>query len=305
MTDQAVIPAAPVDPAAPAASVVPDPAALAAAVAPAPAAAPAAPVVAAPAASLVDDPAAPAAPAAPAEPSLVPAEPAPIPKWYLSEGVGGEGDAPDWFKADKYKTVDAQAKAYNDLEGRFGAFTGAPEDGVYKINMPEGVVGEFDTEHQLFQDLNKWASASQLSQVAYDDVIGMLSRYEASMVPDMGEIKKELGDNADARILSVAQWAKSNLTSEEYNEFRNAQKGSNAASVFKAMEAVIGKTRQVAMPRADDDVSGATATGLEEINAMQAKVGEDGRRLYETDSKYREMVEKKRFDYFKAQASAA
>ncbi len=269
--------------------------------------APAAPVVE-PTASLVDPNAVPAAPAiipapavAPVAPSIIPAEPIPDPKWYLSEGVAGQGEVPDWFKADKYKSADKQAEAYKALEERFGAFTGAPEDGVYKINMPEGFVGEFDTSHQLFQDLNKWAGESQLSQTAYDNVIGMLTRYEASMLPDMGEIKKQLGDNADARISSVSQWAKSNLTEPEYEAFREAQTGLNAGAVFKAMEAVIARTRQVAMPKAGDDVSGAVATGLEEINAMQAKLGEDGRRIYEHDSAYRDMVEKKRFAFFAAQ----
>jgi len=291
VTEPAAIPAAPAEPAAPAAPVVE----------PAAPAAPAAPVVepVAPA-SLVDPGAAPAAPVAPA--ALVPAEPAVDPKWYLADGVGGEGEAPDWFKADKYKSVDEQAKAYKALEERFGAFTGAPEDGVYKINMPDGVEGGFDTDHQLFQDLNKWAGESQLSQKAYDDVIGMLARYETSMMPDMGEIKKQLGENADARISSVAQWAKSNLSDDEYTAFREAQTGVNAGAVFKAMEAVIAKTRQVAMPKPGDDVPGAIPTGLEEINAMQAKLGTDGKRLYETDSAYRKTVEEKRFAFFKAQS---
>ena len=48
--------------------------------------------------------------------------------WNLSEDTPGKGDAPEWFKADKYKTVADQAKAYKDLEGRFGSFTGAPEE---------------------------------------------------------------------------------------------------------------------------------------------------------------------------------
>ena len=279
MTEPAAIPAAPAEPAAPAAPVAAEPAV----------------------ASLVDPNAALAAPAAPAaEPSLVPEVPASDPKWYLSEGVGGEGEAPDWFKGDKDKTASDQAQAYKALEERFGAFTGSPDDGVYKINMPESAPEGFgfDSENQLFQDLNKWAGESQLSQGAYDSVIEMLTRYETSMLPDMGEIKKELGENADARITSVSQWAKSNLTEGEYTSFREAQTGVNAGAVFKAFEAVIAKTRQVAMPKPGDDVPGAVPTGLAEINAMQAKMGEGGKRLYETDSAYRKDVEEKRFRYF-------
>ncbi len=314
MNQPAVTPAAPVDPAAPAApvdpNIIPTPAAQAAAVAADPAAPAPAPAV---------DPAAPAAPAAPAvapvsliDAPAVPAAPAALidgvpgeAKWYLSEGVAGQGEAPDWFKADKYKSVDEQAKAYVGLEKRFGAFTGSPEDGVYKINLPSDVPLEFDTGHSLFQELNKWASDSQLSQEAYDGIISMFSRYEASVMPDMMEIKKELGDGADARLSSVTQWAKSNLSEDLYKSFRNAQTQSNAADTFKVIEAVIAKTRAVALPGPDDDVPGAVPTGLEEINAMQAALvteGEHkGQRKYAVDQDYREMVEKKRFAYFAAQ----
>jgi len=272
-------------------------------VAPEAPAAPTAPVETPAAPSLVDDvPAAPAeAPAA--APSLVPDPPAEDAeaKWYLSEGVAGDGEVPEWFKSDKYKTVDEQAKAYQELEKRFGAFTGAPKDGVYKINMPEGLVGEFDTDNQLFQDLNKWATDSQLSQDKYDDVIGMLARYEASVQPDLNEIKKELGENADARLTSAAQWAKSNLSEGEYNAFRNAQTERNAADVFTAFEAIINKTREVSLPKPGDDVPGLQTGGLERINEMRAKLGEDGRRLYETDDKYRAEVEAANLAYWKSQ----
>ena len=58
--------------------------------------------------------------------------------WMMSEEIKGEGDAPEWFKASKYKSVADQAKAYAGLESKLGSFTGAPTDG-YKIEMPEGV----------------------------------------------------------------------------------------------------------------------------------------------------------------------
>lgn len=306
MTDQAVIPAAPVVPAAPVASVVPTPAAQLAAVAPDPT--PAVPAAPAAPASLVPDPAAaPAVPAA-APTSLVP-DPAPAvtdTKWYLAKDVPGQGEAPDWFKTDKYTSVDEQAKAYLELEKRFGAFTGAPKDGVYKINVPADVPVEFDPSHTLFQELNKWAGESQLSQEAYDSVISMFARYEASVSPDMDAMKKDLGDNADSRLSSVAQWAKSNLSEDLYKMFRNAQSQSNASDTFKVFEAIINKTRQVTMPKPGDDVPGTVLTGLEEIKAMQLELIKDGddkgKRRYVVDSAFRAKVENLRIQYFKAQS---
>ncbi len=282
-----------------------------AAVAPAAAAvaAPVAPVVAAPAAVTQDDsllpndpPAAGAAPVVKAEP-LVKAESVVHPEWFYANGVKGSGPAPAWYKADKYKTLEDQAKAYPELEKRFGAFTGAPKDGKYEFTVDPALnlKVEMDTEHPVFHAFNKWAADSQLSQEGYNQAINLFAQYEASQLPDFGVIKTQLGENADARIVALNQWGKANLDSNSYQDFRSAMSGHNAASVLKIVEQVVGLTRQPAMQKPGADVSAAKATGLDEINAMQAAKGKDGRRLYETDLKYRAEVEAKRFAFYNSQ----
>ena len=254
--------------------------------------------------SLADsaDPNAPAAPAAdPAKPA---ADPAADPKWYLADGVPGNGDAPEWFRNDKYANLFEQARAYPELEKRFGAFVGAPTDGVYQVNVPEGVPVEFDHEHPLFQELTEWGKSNQFSQKAFDGLIDMFARYEASLVPDMGQIKQQIGENADSRLNAVNQWIKSSLGEDGYNAYRMALTKENAADVFKTFEATMRLSRQVNAPKPGDDVPGAGKNELEEINAMQLKRNEKGQRLYEIDSKYREEVEQRRMKYFAAQDKA-
>lgn len=227
------------------------------------------------------------------------------PKWFLATGVQGEGEKPDWYKDEKYGSITDQAKAYDDLEGRFGAFTGAPKDGTYETKVPDGLVGEFDVEHPLFNEFALWANKSQLSQEAYDDVLGMFGRYEASLTPNMETIKAELGEDADSRIVAVNRWGKANLDTAQYERLRAATAKENAADVFAVLEAVIGKTQQPSMPKLGDDVVAAQPGGLAAIDAMQAKLGTNGKRLYETDAKYRNEVEQKRMDYFKQTEAAA
>lgn len=226
-------------------------------------------------------------------------------EWFLSEGVKGEGPMPEWYKADKYKSVGEQAKAYSELEKRFGAFTGAPKDGAYVFKLPEGVTGEFDKEHPLFQNFNKWAKDNQLSQDGYNSVLGMFAEYEASMAPNMATIKSQLGSDADLRINNIAQWSKANLTPEEYSTIRGAATGNNAATVFKALEAVIAKTKQAVMPKANTDVTATQQTTEQRLNDMQAKRNDKGQRLYEIDPKYRAEVESLRMDFYKQQEKAA
>lgn len=318
MTTPAAAPAAPAAapaapaaaPAVPAAPAAPPAAPAAPAPSPAPAAAPTPPPAADPGDSLL--PADPAAAPAPAE-TLTPeqqlaaarkliadAEAAADPNggkaWLLHEGVMGQGAKPEWFKADKYKTVAEQAKAYPELEKRLGGFVGAPKDG-YKFTPPEGI--EVSMDHPVMQEFTKWAASKQLSQEGYTELLGMLVQYEAAQAPDMGSIKGRLGENADSRIAAVAAWGKANLGPEGYATLRAATSGANADAVFKVLEQVIGKTGQVRMPKPGEDVSGAQpGAGLQAIQAKLAEKMPDGRRKVDAVPGYRAQIEKEMRDYF-------
>lgn len=271
-----------------------------------PAAAPVTPPAAAPA-SLLDGAApaatppaaAPAAPAAPADPNSPNA-------WLLAEGVMGTGEKPAWLKTDKYATVAAQAEAYTHLESRFGAFVGAPKDGKYApATMPEGVAGEFVTDHPVFAEFGKWAAKRQLSQEGYNEVLGLLAQYEASQVPDMAAIKTELGANADTRINAVAAWGRANLDAAGFDTLKAATSGANAAAVFTVIEAAIAKSQQPVLPKPGADVPGGQGTGLAAIQAEHGKKDAQGKLLWNTDPKHRARVEKMYADYYASQAAAA
>lgn len=300
MTTPTAAPAAPVA-AAPAAPVVPVPAA--------PAAPAAAPVAAAPAAPAAIDSLLPADPgAAPAAPAAAPVAPAaPVDPnspnaWVLAEGVLGNGEKPSWFKNDKYASVAKQAEAYTALESRFGSFVGAPKDGRYEFKAPEGVAVDIKNDHPLITEFTTWAGKNQLSQDGYNTLLGMMAQYEASQLPNMTNVKAQLGENADTRIQAVAAWGKANLGPEGYATFREATSGANAAAVFKVVEAVVAKTKQVPMPRVGGDLPAAQPGGLAAIKAAQGKVGPDGKtRLWDSSPAYRVEVEKQYADYFAAQ----
>lgn len=239
-------------------------------------------------------------PAAPADPAAVvpPVDPNSGKAWLLAEGVLGQGEKPEWLKSDKYKSAEEQAKAYVGLEKRLGAFVGAPKDGKYEFKAPEGYEGvTVDMEHPLMKEFTKWATESQLSQKGYNEMLGMLTMYEAAQVPNMAVIKEQVGENADTRISAVAAWGKANLGPEGYATLRAATSGANAAAVFKVLESVIGKTKQVALPKPGDDISGAGSGGKADIIAAQAARGPDGKRLYDQPT-YRAMVEKRWQEYY-------
>lgn len=215
---------------------------------------------------------------------------------------------PEWYRADKYKSVAEQAKAQRELETKLGAFVGAPKDGKYVTPaMPEGVEGEFDMENPVLQHFTKWAAQNQLSQAAYNEVLGMLAVYEYSRYPTAAEIKEAIGADADTRIASVSLWAKANLTPEQFEAFRAATAGPEAATVFKLFEAATEKLRGRATPKVGDTAAGDIPPNeLEQIREAQAKVNPaTGRRFFDEDPKYRSDLEARRIRYFNSLQPAA
>lgn len=230
-------------------------------------------------------------------------EEAAAPKWFYSDGTPGKGEPPEWFKKDKYVSVEEQAKAYTELEKRFGAFVGAPKDGKYALNLPEGVTGEFEPGHPLLDKFQKFAAKSQLSQEGFDQVIGMLVEYEAMQAPDIGEIRKQIGENVDTRLTAVTQWAKANLNANEFNDLRAVLGTREAATTFKLIESIVNKTRQPNLLPPGKDVPAGQPQGLEAIRAMHNQKNAKGERLYEVDQAHREKVEKAYAEYFKSVAA--
>lgn len=303
---------------APAAAAV-DGAAPAAAAAPAASAAVAAPAATADAVqhSLIPADGA-ASPPAPAPAAAAPKAPDPNapqvihPEWFLRPGVKGEGPAPEFFLADKYKTLEDQAAAYPHLAKKLGAFTGAPPDGKYEFKLPEGVDGEFDTEHPMYKDLVSMAGEMQISNDGFNKLMGAFAKYEASLAPDpqtnLSEAKRVLGAEADDRIKAAAFWARANLPAEQFQDFREATDaskydGAQIARVVRVVEAAIAKTR-VAMPKAGADVPAQMQNAEQTLAIMREKKDAKGNLLYFTDAKHREAVDRLRVEIANGRSAA-
>lgn len=245
----------------------------------------------------------PAEPAAKTE-EAKPAE-AEASKWFYADGTPGKGEAPAWYLADKYKTVEEQAKAYPELQKRLGAFVGAPTDGKYEFKTPDGARVQWQEDHPMLTEFTKWAKDNQLSQEGYQHLRGILHTYEESRIPDINQIKAEIGDNADARIAAMNSWSRANLGHDEYNVVREAVSGANAAKALKAIEAVVAKTRQVAMPKPGEDVAAGVPNGLAGIKHLMEAKDSKGQLKYFTDEAYRNDVDKKTRAFHEAQGKAA
>lgn len=227
--------------------------------------------------NLIDAAAPGAATAGAAVPAKVVADPAAAAntEWFWTDGVKGADKRPDWLKADKYKTVADQAKAYIDLEKKHGElaakfkdFAGAPEK--YDLTVPEDLKDKLEwlPDDPLLAQFQTLAKESGMSQPIFEKLLHTFAQYEyANMAPDWAKEKAAIGERADERLSGFWDWAGATFDDETATTVKRALGvAPSPAEIFKALEAVQNAGRQPAVFKPGDDVAGG-AMSVEALNS--------------------------------------
>ena len=136
-------------------------------------------------------------------------------EYFLSENIKGVGEMPEWYKADKYKSVAEQARAYTELEKKFGGFTGAPKDGY---ELYDGV----EADDALWAELVEFGSENNMNQAAMHKAWELLTAQEQAIEEvSLDEEISKLGPNAPERINTVEQLMRNHLEPELYEKYRD------------------------------------------------------------------------------------
>ncbi|MDG1314885.1 MAG: hypothetical protein P8P29_05105 [Flavobacteriaceae bacterium] len=202
-------------------------------------------------------------------------------EYFLSEGIKGAGDTPEWYNGSKYSSVAEQAKGYNELEKKFGGFTGAPKDGYAG---PEGI----EPDDALLAELTQFATETNMSQDAFSSAWELLSAQSGAVeeVTHEQEIAK-LGDNAQQRIKTVEGFLKNNLDAEGYESVMNLV---TTADSIKLVEMLVGATAPAKLPIE----GGEHPTGLtwSDIETEMFKKNERGQMLRSVDPSHEAKIQK-------------
>lgn len=214
--------------------------------------------------------------------------------WSYADGVTGSGEAPEWYKADKYKSVADQAAAYTDLEKKFGGFTGAPE-GDYEVTMPEGVEGDLTTDDPLLKGFIDLARESNMSQDTFTKVLhNYIQNEHDSLATDKAAEMEALGRDANTRLQNLADWGQKHLSAEAYEEMR-AQ--ASTANGVKFIEEMIAKTRESAMPK-DTDTKSNSGMTAESLKDMRYAKTDEGELKINVDPAYKKKVDQAYKDFY-------
>ena len=196
------------------------------------------------------------------------------PLWYIDDGVPGVGARPAWLH-DKFKTAADLAKSYSELEKKVGT---APED--YDFSKSKYL----DPDYAPFQELKKVAKDKRVPQEVMDKMIDSVDKYMDEFSVNMDDEKKKLGDDAEARLETLDNWAKANLSKDSYEALTANMR--NAESI-KALEELRGRMMS-ATPHIPNGNDGAThnAASLDDLKLELANNLEK----YKKDVAYRKDI---------------
>ena len=201
-------------------------------------------------------------------------------EYFLAEGIKGAGETPEWYKSDKYQSVAEQAKAYTELEKKFGGFKGAPKDGY---TAPEGV----ESDDALLTELTEFAKDTNMSDEAFGRAWELLSAQEQAVEEVTQEMEmQKLGDNATQRLKTVEKKIKNNLDAETYSA---AQELVTTAESVALIEMIVKATVPSKLPiEGGEHPQGLTWADVE---AEMFRKDENGNLLRSTDINHERKVQ--------------
>ena len=202
------------------------------------------------------------------------------------EATAAEGEKPEWLK-EKYNSVEDQAKAYGELEKKFGGFTGSPE-GEFDLTLPEGVDGEFDLEDPRLIWFKDAAKSANMNQDTFSSILhGWINQEVADTSGSREAEIKALGSNAQARLRDLGDWGKANLNQDQFEGFKGL---ASSAIGVEVLEALVAKSSEGRMPQANQvRAPGITEGALKELIADPK---------YQESPEFRKEVEQKFKDFY-------
>ena len=203
------------------------------------------------------------------------------PTWAYADGINGQGEKPSWFKDTKYKSVEEQAKAYVEAEKRLGGFIGAPKEGYQLADD----LAQFNDDPML-KALMPVLQENNASNDFLNKLVQTYSQVQSqSMEAFITEQKKALGDNAEARLNSLVEFANVNLPKDLHESFKGM---ATSAQAVEVMEALIAKSQGGKVAP-----QGTTSTAMtpEKLREMMFKTNESGQLLASIDANYKAKID--------------
>lgn len=158
-------------------------------------------------------------------------------EWFLIENMKGDGERPAWLKS-KYKSVEAQAKAYDELEKRFGGLSGAPEAYNYEGTDIESI--GLEPTSDVTKNFESIAKQLNLNQESFTKIFNYFANEVAPAISE-GEnisavnVEKErakLGSEGMKRAQQVRGWLENKLSESDFKAIKGTIVTADAVNAY-------------------------------------------------------------------------
>ena len=180
-----------------------------------------------------------------------------------------------WNAETNSADYESMGKSYNELNSKFGGFTGSPKDGYAAI---EG----YEAEDALLSGFTEYANSINMNQYAFTKGWELLAAQSGASeeVNNENELAK-LGDKPQERIDKVDNYLRNNLSAADYESMASLV---TTAQGVQLVEALIPAQAQPKLPSGETP-QGAGMT-LQEANEMANKKDDHGNYLRSVDPAY-------------------
>jgi len=209
------------------------------------------------------------------------------PTWQYAEGVSGEGEVPEWFIANKYRTVEEQAKAANELRKKLGSKAeDAPEAyeidyDSFGIKKDDPVLAEFNT---FFKDMN-------VAQADYEKIIKKFVDIQTSHGESLEKQKTEafnaFGPDTKETVGRLNTWIDNSFTAEEQDIVKSFMTSAEEVRVLEKMRQGLPKSAPPTVHQT------ATASSYETYASVNADIRKNWTKM-QSDPDYRDGMERRR-----------
>lgn len=202
--------------------------------------------------------------------------------WFYDENMAGIGNKPEFLK-DNFKTVSEQARAYTELEKKFGSFKGQPKDGY---SLPDDMSGD----DALVAEVIKFGQTHNMSQDGFDEMLN-LAMTQANVTEEVSREQEmsKLGADASKRISRVDGFLRNNLEADEYDKIAPML---TTASHVELTEALISMTSQESLPV--EDIVTPSGVTFDQYMSEYLKKDENGNTLYSINSSHKNKCDRMR-----------
>ena len=200
----------------------------------------------------------------------------------------------DKYRADGRTDEDAafeQAKAYGELQKRFGGFTGAPDDYELSINEVAQEMGaDINQDAPIFTEMAEVAKELNMSNDAFN-------KFSEVMIKNSLAEKQAYEDNLDSEIKSLHNGT---ARLEQVSGFVNANLSPEAAEAFQAMPQTAAQIeaieQMIGLVKGGSNApveSSTMSISDDELNTMRTATDEHGNRKLGIDPEFRKEYERK------------